>query len=242
MTRFHFPGFSMQAKATPPATPRKSSQPDEAGWSREPCDFMPQSPAPLMIMSSATQQRRSSADDRAIRCLEMVGSGRSGTWTCDRKRLRVLTCETESEDEEGDEKQDMEGAGAEDTSDDTHFDINKTPMTPPRTPTTDTTLPTSDSGLSGTLFTKSWDHLKGGTTMTTVLLALGLGVVLVSLLLLAFLGTEGVKSDVCELMGSIWTMLVVVSDTVEVGIEGLGWIIGRAVGRFGRGFQRGYRM
>jgi hypothetical protein len=145
------------------------------------------------------------------------------------------------EDDESDGELVKEGEDVEDTSDDRHFDINKTPKTPPRTPTT-ASLPTSDSGFSIALFTNSWVQLRAGSTMTTVLLTLGLGVVFVFLLLLAFVGSKVVKARICETMDSIAMMLVVASDTAEMGIEGTGWIIGRAVGRFGRGFQRGYRV
>jgi hypothetical protein len=145
------------------------------------------------------------------------------------------------EDDESDGELVKEGEDVEDTSDARHFDINKTPKTPPRTPTT-ASLPTSDSGFSIALFPNSWVQLRAGSTMTTVLLTLGLGVVFVFLLLLAFVGSKVVKARICETMDSIAMMLVVASDTAEMGIEGTGWIIGRAVGRFGRGFQRGYRV
>jgi hypothetical protein len=130
----------------------------------------------------------------------------------------------------------------EDTSDDTHFDMNQTPKTPPRTPTTDTSLDDSSAAaFSITLFTNVW--VKGRVTMrmTVALLTLGLGVMF-GLLALTPVGWSGVKTGLCDKMRWVWTMLVVASYMVEVGIEGAGWVVGRAASQFGRGFERGYRV
>jgi hypothetical protein len=39
-----------------------------------------------------------------------------------------------------------------------------------------------------------------------------------------------------------WMALRTLSGGIEAIIEGTGWIIGRAIGRFGNGFEHGYKL
>jgi hypothetical protein len=73
------------------------------------------------------------------------------------------------------------------------------------------------------------------------LVALFAGIIFMLFLLMAF-GVAVVKSGASHILQYIWWMIATVSETLEMGIECFGWVLGRAVERFGKGFARGYHV
>jgi hypothetical protein len=62
-----------------PTTPARLSQQTDDDFDdgpHTPCDFMPQSSAPVMILSSTTRRTRKSVDERAIRLLLPAPDGK----------------------------------------------------------------------------------------------------------------------------------------------------------------------
>jgi len=51
-----------------------------------------------------------------------------------------------------------------------------------------------------------------------------------------------VKAWTQEVVTLVWKAVVATSEGLEMGIEGVGWTMGRAVGRFEKGFEAGYRV
>lgn len=62
------------------------------------------------------------------------------------------------------------------------------------------------------------------------------------LLLNVVLGVADVKAWTREVVTLVWKAVVATSEGLEMGIEGVGWTMIRAVGRFGKGFEAGYRV
>jgi hypothetical protein len=128
-----------------------------------------------------------------------------------------------------------------------HFDsvdAHKTPTTPPYTPLTPMTngfFALFTSSISITSFT---DLLTGVriNPLTAASLIVSMTGILLILATLALFGTEGLREAFWKPLHYSWFLIVKTSGIVEAVIEGAGWVIGRAVGRFGRGFERGYRI
>jgi hypothetical protein len=150
-----------------------------------------------------------------------------------------LDHERAGEDEE--DQDEMEGEERRD-----FLDINQTPNTPPKTPltpTTDTSLTSRTSAFSFASF----------TSFTAVIVHFSLSrrgfFALVALLALSLISTavalvemESLRHGLFDFTEVVWRLLVLLSEAAETMIEGIGFALGRAVARFGRGFERGYRM
>ena len=117
----------------------------------------------------------------------------------------------------------------------------KTPPLTPFTPTTDTSLSSGNSAFSVTFFTNIFVHMRVTSRQPRALLVLLAGLFFILLLLVVF-GVAGVKTGTVQMLQYIWRVLITLSETIETGIEGVGWMLGRAVGRFGNGFARGYHV
>jgi hypothetical protein len=228
MAHFNFP--SLWKSSDEPATPRGSYSPATKFGLRAPCDFMPQSPAPMMIMSSATPRTQKGADKRALRLLEPhLG--------CKKKQKSTLADILTDIVDTGEYENDSDRENA-DVRDD--FDINTTPKTPPRTPvtpTTDTSMSSTRSKISITVFTNMFVHVR----MTERTLFTNFAILLV-LLMVVCLAFEETRDRVTKLLLALLQSLQFASNAAEMGIEGAGWILGKAVGRFAKGFVRGYMM
>ena len=81
-------------------------------------------------------------------------------------------------------------------------------------------------------------HFTSRTVNTSLVLMLG---VVMMLLVVAVLGLGEMEDGLSHVLHRIWSLVISISNWMEMSIEGTGWIIGRAVGRFGRGLERGYR-
>jgi hypothetical protein len=128
-----------------------------------------------------------------------------------------------------------------------HFDsvgAHKAPTTPPHTPLTPMTNVSFASFASSISITSFTDLLTGVRVnpLTAASLIVSMTGILLILTTLALLGTEGLWEAFWKPFYYSWFLIVKTSGIVEALIEGAGWIIGRAVGRFGRGFERGYRI
>jgi hypothetical protein len=121
-----------------------------------------------------------------------------------------------------------------------NIDINNTPETPPQTPITPTTnswTSSAGSNNSTTVFANMFVHVRMfERTLYTVF----------GILLMLLVGTcvafSATNEAVTNLFVSILRGTRFVSNLEEMGIEGVGWMIGRTVGRFAKGFVRGYIM
>jgi hypothetical protein len=91
------------------------------------------------------------------------------------------------------------------------------------------------------VITNVFVHMRFTSRLAAALFALFMGA-LMMLLLVAFFGIAGVKAGVYHSLQAIWSKGVFVSDTIEAVIECLGWVLGRVLGRFGKGFEAGYRV
>jgi hypothetical protein len=120
------------------------------------------------------------------------------------------------------------------------FDINTTPKTPPRTPvtpTTDTSMSSTRSKISITTFTNIFVHVRMTERTLFTIFA-----ILLMLLMVVCLAFEETRDRVTKLLLALLQSLQFASNAAEMGIEGAGWILGKAVGRFAKGFVRGYMM
>jgi hypothetical protein len=124
------------------------------------------------------------------------------------------------------------------------LDINQTPKTPPKTPltpTTDISLMSGTSTFSFASFTAVMVHFspsRRGSLALVTLLALAL-ILLAAVALPKF---ESLRHGLFDFAEVDLRLLAVLSEAAEVAIEGVGFALGRAVTRFVRGFERGYRM
>jgi hypothetical protein len=183
-----------------------------------------------MIMSSATPRTQKGADERALRLLEPYPD-------CKKKQqitfVGKLTEIVDTVKYEIDS--DRENADVRD-----HFEINTTPKTPPRTPvtpTTDTSMSSARPKISITVFTNMFVHV--GITERALFTIFAILLVLLMVVCLAF---EETRDRVIKLLLALLQSLQFASNAAEMGIEGAGWILGKAVGRFAKGFVRGYMM
>jgi hypothetical protein len=69
-----------------------------------------------------------------------------------------------------------------------------------------------------------------------------LALTLIATIILMTFGTNRVVELSMEWSQMLMAAVEAMSDGLEMGIEGFGWMCGRAVGRFGRGFSNGYRL
>jgi hypothetical protein len=226
MARFNFP--NLWKSSDEPTTPRESDSPTSKFGLRAPCDFMPQSPAPMMIMSSATPRTQKGAYERAVRLLGPYPD-------CKKKQqsmlANILTEIVDTGNYESDS--DRENADVRD-----EFNINTTPKTPPRTPVTpatDTSISSARSKIPITVFTNMFVHVR----MTEHALFTIFAILLV-LLMVVFLTFEETRDQVTKLLLALLQSLQFASNAAEMGVQGAGWILGKAVGRFAKGFVRGY--
>jgi hypothetical protein len=111
----------------------------------------------------------------------------------------------------------------------------------PCTPTTDSSFCSEQSFFSFEYYTRilARSRSTAGPVWPIVLL---LALVVTAAIMLAILGPKLVASIVADCFQKLWSATTVVSHRLEMGIEGFGWVSGRAVGRFGRGFGNGYRL
>ncbi|KAH3967073.1 hypothetical protein HBH70_213290 [Parastagonospora nodorum] len=217
MDQFSFPTFRT-TKHRQLVDQGSAITPDETEL-REPCDFMPQSPA-LAMFASATQRSHKELDTRALRLLD----------------LNPQNHDSHSEIVDAEELKSNGHAG--------HADINEMPRTPPLTPftpTTDSLSCSEQSFFSFEYYTRTLARSRStaGPVWPIVLL---LALVVTAAIMLAILGPKLVASTVADCFQKLWSAITVVSHGLEMGIEGFGWVCWRAVGRFGRGFGNGYRL
>ena len=121
-------------------------------------------------------------------------------------------------------------------------DINMTPVTPPKTPftpTTDTSLTPGTSVFPFASFTAIDLQI---SRRGACALLLPIALLLALLDAIPLLGTEGLQNGLVDLVGLIWKVSVLFSQAAEMAIECVGFTLGRAAARFGRGLERGYRM
>jgi hypothetical protein len=121
-------------------------------------------------------------------------------------------------------------------------DINMISVTPPKiplTPTTDTSLTSRISFFSFASFTAI--QLQISRRGVSALL-LSIALVLALLAAIPLLGTESLQNGLVDILGSAWKVLVFLSEAAEITIECVGFTLGRAAARFGRGFEHGYNM
>jgi hypothetical protein len=76
--------------------------------------------------------------------------------------------------------------------------------------------------------------------MRWVLLCLILVLACSTLLALSIFGYESVSSKTSEILLSLVWEIKAISDGLEIFLEGAGFVVGRAMARFGKGFERGY--
>lgn len=125
-----------------------------------------------------------------------------------------------------------------------HQDINEMPKTPPLTPSTpntDSSFSYEEPCLSFAKLTRMLPRSRSTAIPvwpSMLLLAL---VVFAATILMTF-GTDRVTESFMEYSQMFMAAVAAMSDGLEIGIEGFGWMCGRAVGRFGRGFSNGYRL
>ncbi|KAF1850098.1 uncharacterized protein K460DRAFT_400184 [Cucurbitaria berberidis CBS 394.84] len=220
MAQLQFPHFRTWLKGSTTLV-REMHPPNELGdGPRTPCEFMPQSTPPVMILSSTSRRTHRSVDERAVRLLSSVANS------------------FRDDDEDYDDIREAEH------NDCSYLDINQTPMTPPMTPvtpTTDTSLSSISSMFSVDCFKsiRLYSHFSSQAFYTLLAFVLSL---LTCFLVVALFGVEGMKIILGGMVWKSWGILAALSDVLEIGIEGAGFICGRVVGRFGRGFERGYSI
>ncbi|KAH7069806.1 hypothetical protein BKA63DRAFT_519602 [Paraphoma chrysanthemicola] len=235
MARFNFPSF-----ATPIHTPERRHEQNTDEYDEtphEPCDFMPQSPSTLMIMSASTRRSRTSMDERAIRLL-LPGAGEhsvSASGMCSGYY-------DESEHVVGDINCGDIGELELRQPDEVGCDVNQTPKTPPRTPltpSTDTSFASSASFFSIKFFSKALLRVHLSWRISVALLT-AFVVCVLGVATLSLVGSAALRHASMSGLRWIWWLVAGISELIEGIIEGAGWVVGRTVGRFGRGFQRGY--
>jgi hypothetical protein len=191
---------------------------------------MPQSPVPMMVMSSATPRTHKGADERALRLLQPYPD-------CKQNRQSTLVDILMEPTDNGKGEDDTDGEKLDACKD---FDIKKTPKTPPQTPVTpptDASMSFARSKISIMVFTNLFVHVR--TTERALFTVLA---ILLMLLMLVYLPFEETREGVNKLLLALLQSLQYASNAAEMGIEGAGWILGKAVGRFAKGFARGYLM
>jgi hypothetical protein len=145
----------------------------------------------------------------------------------------------EREGEDGEDEEETEGEERRD-----FLDINRTPKTPPKTPLTpkaDTSLTSRTSAFSFASFTAVTVHFSLSRRRFYALVTL-LVLALMLLAAVALLKIESLRHRLFDFAEVVWRLLVLLSEAVEVAIEGIGFALGRATARFGTGFERGYRL
>ncbi|KAF2030450.1 hypothetical protein EK21DRAFT_88957 [Setomelanomma holmii] len=238
MARFQLQTLSSNKEL--PATPHKYGMNDDQDKKEpnEPCDFMPQSATAMILMSATLRRTRKSVDERALRLLlpdvEHETPPSPEPW-----KAHTNNWDEQGHDDEDDPSEEHKPKSFERS----HVDIKRTPKTPPRTPLTptrDTSLRSPRTMFSITSFLDYFVHLRVSTRTGAALIAAVIAAVL--LMVLLGLGSKAVSCGLVAFARFIWEAVVLISDIVECAIEGVGWAVGRAVGRFWRGFERGYHI
>lgn len=80
------------------------------------------------------------------------------------------------------------------------------------------------------------------TTTPVWLSMLLLAFAVIAAIILTTFGTNRVAEILIEYYWKFLAAVEAMSDGLEMGIEGFGWMCGRVVGRFGRGFSNGYGL
>jgi hypothetical protein len=122
------------------------------------------------------------------------------------------------------------------------FDINKPPKTPPQTPvtpTTDASMSSARSKISITVFTDIFLYMRITGRVLLLIIVIVFELMLLVLVCQTFCGAI---KGVTQVLPALLQGLQFASNAVEIGIEGTGWITEKAVGRFAKGFVRGYMM
>ncbi|KAH7074187.1 hypothetical protein FB567DRAFT_597344 [Paraphoma chrysanthemicola] len=237
MARFNFPGFATPVHTSEPQHEQNTKKDDVL--LHEPCDFMPQSPSPLMIMSASTGRSQTSKDERAVRLLQPGGGER-------RVPASRMWSAYYDEGEHAVEDTDCGDVGDLELRqpDETCCDVNQTTKTPPRTPltpSTDTSFASSASFFSDTFVPEAVLRFRWSWIISITLLAAFM-VCLLGVAMLSLGGSAALRHASGSGLRWFWWSAVWVSELIEGIIEGVGWVVGRTVGRFGRGFQRGYHF
>jgi hypothetical protein len=148
-----------------------------------------------------------------------------------------------SHEREGKDGEDEDATEGEERRD--FLDINQTPKTPPKTPltpTTDTLLTSRTSAFSFASFTAVIVHFSLSRRVFLALVILLALSFMLSAAAVAVLKIESLRHGLFDSGEVVWRMLVLISEAAEVAIEGVGFALGRAIARYGRGFERGYRL
>ncbi|KAF2849521.1 hypothetical protein T440DRAFT_533629 [Plenodomus tracheiphilus IPT5] len=212
-----------------PATPVRPRQIllEQRKSPHTPSGFMPQPPAPMMILTSSRRTMSRTGDEQ--RAELFLKSDVFANSPHDR------AIEGQSTDE---------GAGSVEVKHKVFrntLDINMTPATPPLTPSSDTSL----ASTHGTVITRlvtllqlpRLPALSKQATFTMFLLAFTLVV-----LIAAVFATGTTIFALVQVFARGWNFVCILSDALDAGIGSVGFICGRAVGRFAQEFARGYQL
>lgn len=198
----------------------------------DPCSFMPQTPTPMMLMFA----RRKQDDDNATNLWMQDSDSNPARFSNRCKNLTHSTLDAHSVDDGGDIYRYANHSDDVDRDSAASSSLDSEPHTPP--------TPSSTASFGSRLSQKLHTYFRTPTHTSKVGAAFKYCASTAVLLLFAFLilVVMAIIAKIRATIGCVTWAPEKRSERLEIGLECVGFVAGRAVARLGRGFVKGYNV